>query len=506
MTPLTQETPAEKIGPDDPRYADLARRGFNKRFAGKPDYVHLVRSTEHVVEAVQEAVRSKLRLAARSGGHCLEGFVADPDVRVVIDTSPMTRVYYDPDMSAFAVEAGATLGEVYRTLFLGWGVTIPAGESPDLGAGGHLLGGAFGFLCREHGLAADYLYGVEMVVVDDTGTARRVVATSEPSDPNRELWWAHTGGGGGNFGIVTRYWLRSPAATGSDPALLLPRAPDSVLTFRVAWSWEDVDEAAFTRLMRNHGDWCERNSGADSPYTKLFSILFLRRRQYGALELKGLSTAGTAAERLFDEHLAAIGEGVGVAHTRDVERTSWLAFALDPFPELFRTGMESVLVKIKDAFFRRRFTDRQIAVAYRYLTRTDYDIPGGLLGLATYGGKVNVVASDATASAQRDSILTTACTAGWLDPRDAARHLAWVRTLYRDLFAETGGVPVPGPICDGALINHPDVDLADPEWNTSGVPWHTLYYKDNYARLQRIKARWDPRNIFHHALSIRAAP
>jgi hypothetical protein len=127
-----------------------------------------------------------------------------------------------------------------------------------------------------------------------------------------------------------------------------------------------------------------------------------------------------------------------------------------------------------------------------------------MLGLATYGGRVNAVAPDATASAQRDSILTTSCTAGWLDPRNEARHLTWVRTLYRDLFAETGGVPEPGQLRDGALINHPDVDLADPEWNTSGVPWHTLYYKDNYPRLQRIKARWDPRNVFHHALSIRA--
>ena len=53
------------------------------------------------------------------------------------------------------------------------------------------------------------------------------------------------------------------------------------------------------------------------------------------------------------------------------------------------------------------------------------------------------------------------------------------------------------------MINHPDVDLADPEWNTSGVSWHTLYFKSNYAALQRIKRRWDPRNVFHHALSIR---
>ena len=132
-------------------------RGFNKRFAGKPDYVRLVGSTEQVVDAVQDAVRDKLRVAVRSGGHCLEGFVADPAVRVVIDTSLMTGVYFDPEMGAFAVEAGTTLGEVYRKLFLGWGVTIPAGESPDIGVGGHVLGGAFGFLCRQHGLAADHL-------------------------------------------------------------------------------------------------------------------------------------------------------------------------------------------------------------------------------------------------------------------------------------------------------------------------------------------------------------
>jgi FAD/FMN-containing dehydrogenase len=128
-----------------------------------------------------------------------------------------------------------------------------------------------------------------------------------------------------------------------------------------------------------------------------------------------------------------------------------------------------------------------------------------MVGLASYGGKINTAAPNATASAQRDSILTTSCTVGWADPRDEARSLAWVRALYREMFAATGGVPVPGDVCDGAFINHPDVDLADPEWNTSGVPWSTLYYKDNYPRLQRIKARWDPRNVFHHALSIRPA-
>ncbi|WP_242344962.1 FAD-binding oxidoreductase [Anaeromyxobacter terrae] len=493
-----------RIGPDDPRYADLAHRGFNRRFRGAPDYVRLVRSTGQVVQAVQEAVQEDLRVAVRSGGHCLEGLVADPAVRVLIDTSLMKGVSYDPERAAFAVECGTTVGEVYRELFLGWGVTLPAGESPDIGMGGHVLGGAFGFLCREHGLAADHLYAVEVVVVDEAGRARSVVATREPSDPNRELWWAHTGGGGGNFGIVTRYWFRSPDARGTDPAALLPRAPGSVLTFRVGWSWEDLDERAFARLVRNHGEWCERNGGPDAPGARLFSILFLHRRQSGTIALRGLSTAGEEAARLCDEHLAALNQAVGAPCTRQLETSSWLRFALNPFPELFRVpGAENASFKIKDAFLRRRFTDRQIQVAHHHLTRTDVDVPGGMLGLATYGGKVNTVAPDATASAQRDSILTTACNAGWMDPRDEERNLGWVRALYWELFADSGGVPAPGEVADGAFINHPDADLADPRWNTSGIPWHTLYYKGNYPRLQRVKARWDPRDVFRHPLSIR---
>jgi aclacinomycin oxidase len=273
---------------------------------------------------------------------------------------------------------------------------------------------------------------------------------------------------------------------------------------RVAWNWEDLDEAAFTRLVDNFGAWCERHSDAGSPYARLFSTLFLHRRQLGTLEMKALSTAGADAERLLDEHLGAIHDGLDVPHTRAVESSSWLAFALNPFPEIFGVGTGNVLFKGKDAFLRKRFTNRQLEVAHDYLRRTDHDVPGGMLGLATYGGKVNTVAPDATASAQRDSFLSTACAAGWPEPGDEVRALAWVRAFYRDLFADTGGVPVPGEACDGAMINHPDVDLADPELNTSGVPWHTLYYKDNYPRLQGVKRRWDPRNVFHHALSIRS--
>jgi FAD/FMN-containing dehydrogenase len=132
---VVEQAKAATVEPDDPRYADLVGRG-SRRFAGKPDYVRLVCSTAQVVDAVQDAVRRRLRVAVRSGGHCLENFVADPAVRVVIDTSLMTAVSYDPEMKAFAIEPGVRLGEAYRRLFLGWGVTIPAGVSPNVGWAG----------------------------------------------------------------------------------------------------------------------------------------------------------------------------------------------------------------------------------------------------------------------------------------------------------------------------------------------------------------------------------
>jgi hypothetical protein len=493
-----------KIGPGDPRYRRVVDKRFNKRFQAEPDYVRLAGSTDQVISAVQAAVREDLRLAVTSGGHCLEGFVSDPDVRVIIDVSPMKRVYYDAETDAVAVEAGATVGETFRALYDNWGVVLPLGEYPEIGMGGHVVGGAFGFLCRQLGLAADYLHAVEVVTVDQSGEATSVVATRNPSDPNHDLWWAHTGGGGGNFGVVTRYWFRSPDGSSNGPAHLLPSAPESVTTFRVEWNWSDIDRGAFLRLLRNHGIWCEQNAAADSRYTSLWTLFEIHRKQFGKIVYRGVSTAGSRAEQEMSDHLAELGEGVIAPQGREVARMSWLEFALNPLPDLFAAPPGGVSIKVKDALLKKRLNDRQVETAFDHLTRADHDIMGGMLGLATYGGRINSVAPDATASAQRGAILDLACTTGWLDAREEGKNLIWVREFYRDLFQDTGGVPVPGKAYDGAFINHPDTDLADPALNTSGVPWHSLYYKENYSRLQRIKSRWDPRNIFRHPLSIHA--
>ncbi|MEV5595012.1 FAD-binding protein [Streptomyces sp. NPDC052496] len=495
------------LGPGDPRYASLTRRGCNGRFVGKPDHVHVVSTTEQVVAAVQQAVRDGKRIAVRSGGHCFENFVDDPSVKALIDTSPLRAVHYDAARRAFAVEPGALLGEVYRALFLGWGVSIPAGATAEVGVGGHVLGGGYGTLSRRYGLSVDHLYAVEVVVVDRDGRARAVVATRDPEDPHHDLWWAHTGGGGGNFGIVTRYWFRDPQARGDDPTRLLPKAPASLLSFAATWDWKNLDERAFTRLVRNHGTWYEHNSGPDSPYADLFSVLMLNSRNTGTILMAGQMDATTPdAERRMRAYVDAVGRGVGTRPTLDHSVRPWLeavALVQESEPAPF---------KVKAGYLRKRYTDRQITAIHRHLAApagSKDAVPEGVNGslwLVSYGGKVNTVAPDATAVAQRDSILKAVYMTGWEGPTEAGtKPQAWLRAFYRDVYADTGGVPVPGEVSDGSFINYPDTDLADPKLNASGVPWHTLYYKENYPRLQRVKARWDPRDEFRHDLSIRPA-
>jgi len=471
-----------RVGPGDPRYEDLVRRG-NRRFVGTPDEVRVVGSTQQVVEAVRDAVRSGRRVAVRGGGHGFEGFVDDPEVRMVIDLSGLTGVYFDVERSAFAVEAGATLGEVYRRLYLGWGVTIPGGSCPGVGVGGHVAGGGYGRLSRRHGLAADCLHAIETVVVNAAGDVRAVVASREPADPHRELWWAHTGGGGGNFGVVTRYWFRA-----------LPQPPARVVDFTVTWPWEGLDERGFRRLAGNFGAWCERTGTPGAPATRLYGELVLNHRSAGAHLLTGQVPADAA--HLLDEHVAALGTGVGVTPSRSQETLPWLAATLGKQSD----DGKGWRLKVKSAFHRTRLTDRQLAAAYHHLTRGDHDAPARSLSLNTYGGAINSVPPGATATARRDSAMLLFYLTGWTDPAEDERHLGWIREFYRDVYADTHGVPP-----DGAYINYPDIDLADPAWNRSGRPWSALYYGDHYPRLQAVKARWDPRNVFRHALSVRRA-
>ncbi|MFF3429789.1 FAD-binding oxidoreductase [Streptomyces sp. NPDC002602] len=485
----------------DPRYRGLIS-GSNQRWVGSPDYVRLVGSADQVVSAVQEAVDRKLKVVVRSGGHCDEDFTTNPEVRVVIDMAGLGSIAYDPRMRAISVEPGALLGTVYRTLYKRWGVVLPGGTCPTVGAGGHISGGGYGALSRSRGLTVDHLYAVEVVHVDQNGRARKVVATREANDPNRELWWAHTGGGGGNFGIVTKYWLRSPGATGDDPTKLLPKAPSEVILSDVSWSWEDLDEASFTRLVHNFNVWHENNSGPDAPGRFLYSQFKAMHKAAGYFRMSTqIDAAAPDADQVLDGFLAAVSEGTGVRYTvGDRYRAPWL-YAVTEWSGFVEAAVPRW--KSKSAYVRKAMPQDQLKAMYRQLTRTDYPGPYGMIALVSFGGRINDTGSADTATAQRDSVAKMLYCSLWTNPADDAVHQNWVREAYADVYASTGGVPRPGGVNDGCYINYADADIADPTLNTSGVPWHRLYFKDNYPRLQRAKAKWDPRDVFSHRLGIR---
>ncbi|GAB3174267.1 BBE domain-containing protein [Myceligenerans halotolerans] len=514
--PATPPAPGPVVvRPGDPRYEELTV-GNNQRWVSRPDHVVLALTPDDAAGAVRQAVRTGRRLTVRSGGHCYEDFVHNEDTDVVLDLSELREVGFDATESAFSVQPGATLQQVYESLYRRWGVTIPGGSCYSVGAGGHIMGGGYGLLSRRHGLTVDHLHGVDVVVVGADGAVRQVRATRSR---NRDLWWAHTGGGGGNFGVVTRYLLRSPdARLPGEPGGLLPRPPSTVLIRAAAVDWAGLDQDRFVRLVRNYGRWHEANSAPGSAATGLSAILALNHRSAGAVALLAQADGDQAgAQALLDDFFAEVLDGVGltagpvtrpalevgaVPELATARRLPWLHAV-----RLLGTNTPALTdptrrADHKAAYFRRGLTTRQAGVLYRHLSAAGFANPDAGVVLFGYGGRINATGPSATAVAQRDSVLKLLAQSFWTAPGDDDENVRWTRELYQDLFADTGGVPVPGDVTDGCYINYPDTDLGDERWNTSGVPWTELYYKQNYARLQRVKQRWDPANTFRHAQSV----
>ncbi|MEU7587809.1 FAD-binding protein [Micromonospora sp. NPDC049230] len=495
---------ARIVTPGDARYPDVVV-GNNQRFVATPEAVFFAGSTQQVLDAVQKAVRAGKRISVRSGGHCYADFVYHSAAKVIIDMSAMNSIGYDNTRNAFAIQPGALLGQVYETLKKGWNVTLPGGVCPTVGIGGHVAGGGYGLLSRRYGVVADHLEAVEMVVVDKYGVARVVVASRNSADVNRDLWWAAAGGGGGNFGIVTKYWFRSIGATGTTPGQQLPQPPAEVLVSSLPVGWPTLTQEAFTTLVRNFGTWYERNADPSSPYTALSGAAFITHRSAGGFGLvTQIDAAVPDAARMLDEYLAAITQGTGIVAPYPPRRLRWLAAT-----RLIGTSNPATMLDptmrstVKSAYMRKGFTDSQIAALWRGLTRTDYANPNATVQLTgVAGGKVNSLSESATAYPHRNASFLTLFENFWMDPSQDAAHVGWLRDIYHQTFADTGGYPVPNLQTDGCYINSPDMDIRDPAINRSGVPWSTLYYKGNYAGLQRAKARWDPLNTFRHSQSI----
>ncbi|MER5771854.1 FAD-binding oxidoreductase [Streptomyces sp. NPDC001985] len=489
--------------PDDPRYPSMVRGHGNNRHVASPESVRLPATTAQVVEIVREAVRDDKMISLRSGGHSCENLVFNDDTEIIVDLRLMDQVDFDEEYNAFVIEPGATLLKIYEKLYLGWGVTLPGGGCYNTGAGGHISGGGYGILSRPYGIVSDHMYAVEVVTVDADGEVRAVVATRDPEDPNHDLAWAIAGGGGGNFGVVTRFWMRSRDAEG-DPGDLLPKAPSSVYSIFAAWAWDTITEEGFASFFRAYADWSKEHGSTDSPYLDLGHWIFVQHSDKGTFNVVAqMDSTLPNARKLVDDFIDFAAEALGVQPVmNNISEQPFLKATGQTMTAGETITSPNLRTCHKSTYMKDAFPDHQIATIYRYLTEIKNPNPYTFLVINSVLGRITDLEDEDTAVTHRDALLLVYFESYWHQAEDDERNINWMRSLYQDLYADTGGVPVPNGITDGCYINYPDNDLSDPSFNRSGTSHHVLYYKDNYPRLQQIKAKWDPRNFFRHSQSI----
>jgi len=487
--------PGAKVTPEDPRYPTLIR-GFNQRWVGDPRYVQVVGDAQQIVATVQDCLDRDLRITVRSGGHCYEGWVSLND-GVIIDVSSMHAAGWDAENQWYFLEGGCTNWDIYNQLYRQYDVTLPAGSCYSVGAGGHICGGGYGLLSRLQGLTVDWLYGVEVVHVTADRKARLVRATRDSTDPRElNLLWGHTGGGGGNFGIITRYLFKE-----------LPEAPAEAWLASLSWEWSELlgNPDELFQIIRNYGRFFEQNSGVGSRYSSLFALLHLTRQ---AAEQVTLTVQNAGGDRgPLDDFLAAMQTGldqrkakivaprvpVGYHHfvraATNGRKMPWL----EATQSLNGSGSNQ-RGKYKSAYMKKGFPESQLQTIWKWLTVENDQYPANsqaLLQVDSYGCRINAVAPDATAVAQRSSILKLQYQTYWTEPAQDPVNLAWINGFYQEMYGDRG--PWPDETFDGCYVNYCDSDLMD---------WRYLYYKENYQRLQTVKQEWDPNNVFNHGQSI----
>lgn len=530
---MASESTITKFGKNDPRYESLTR-GNNARWQGTPEYIYVPATADEAVAAFGEIRKSSTAPwpVARGGGHCyIESVDKVASDYSVIDLGLLNQIGYDADKKWIWVEAGCRLGEVYKYLFRRWGVTIPGGSCATVGVGGHVAGGGYGLLSRLHGITVDHLHGVEVI----TAQGVKKVCTREHAKDSEEykLWWSHTGGGGGNFGIVTKYLFRTHGKTADDIKSAkdcLPPAPARVqlMTLRLPWG-SKADKAEFVKFLGRYGEWCVQADESRGASDRLFGLFRVKTPGSVAendavhLTVQVAEMEDTDAERdLSNDVLRSFNENAGVnaalAHFGDRA-----FFNVDDLPWLEATQQLSggdwySRAKQKSAFHRSLTGDHVSRIVEEFespsVPGTGDRIPGGqgaLVSLDTYGGKVNDRASLDTAYSHRDSTIKVQYQSYWGSAEDDYGHLDWIDQAYSRIYGGTGGedrrgYPVPahekgettGDSTDGCFVNYLDNDLPD-------APSEQHFYGRMYwgpktfDQLRKFKAAVDRDGVFTSA-------
>lgn len=186
------------IAPGEPGY-DEARTLWNGMIDRKPGLVIRALGTGDIQAAVNFARDNDLLMAVRGGGHQIAG-LAVAEGAIQLDLSQMRSVHVDEAARTVHVDPGVLLGDVDRETQL-YGLAVPTGVNSTTGIAGLTLGGGFGWITRKHGLTIDNLLAADVVTAG--GRILHASATSHP-----DLFWAIRGGGG-NFGVVSRFTFQA---------------------------------------------------------------------------------------------------------------------------------------------------------------------------------------------------------------------------------------------------------------------------------------------------------
>jgi FAD binding domain/Berberine and berberine like len=433
------------IGPEDAEYPE-ARKVYNAMIDRRPALIARCTSADDVAEVVRFARNHQLDLAVRGGGHNGAGLGTVED-GVVIDLSPLSEVEVDPDARTVRVGGGCTWGEVDRATNA-HGLATPSGIISTTGVGGLTLGGGLGHLTRKCGLAIDNLLEAEIVLA--SGERIRVSADEHP-----DLYWAIRGGGG-NFGVVTSFQFRLHEV-------------GTVIGGPTFWPVELSAEvlAAYREFLPNaprelNGFFAFATVPPAPPFPEEIHL----RKVCGVVwcYVGGEEEAAKAMAPLLEATPGPLLHGVHAM----------------PYPAL-QSAFDGLYPHGDQWYWRADFVKEIPDEAIDIHAKFGAEMPTlkSTMHLYPIDGAAHDVASSDTAWSYRDANWATTYAGVDPDPANVDAIRKWSIDYFDALHPHSAG---------GAYVNM----MMD-----EGQDRVRASYRDNYDRLARVKATYDPDNLFH---------
>jgi FAD/FMN-containing dehydrogenase len=440
------------LRPGDPGYED-SRTVWNAMIQRHPALVVRCLGVSDVIAGVRFAREQGLTLCIKGGGHNIAG-LATCDGGLMLDLSLMRGVMVDPQARIARAQGGCLLGDVDRETQL-HGLAATLGFVSNTGIGGLTVGGGFGYLSRRFGWTSDTVTEMEVVTAEG-----RIVRASEKE--NADLFWGLRGGGG-NFGIVTRFDYRLEAV-----------GPEIV---GGAIAWRDDKAAEAFELQRQIMADAPPELALVSGFRKAPPAPWIAKEAHGqGIVLFALCHTGRLedGERVV-ERIRSIPGAVGdTLQRRPYVTQQALLDATQPKGRRYYWKSEYT------PDLNSSFLDKALPHA-----RAATSIHSAVL-LFPIGDAVAKLPDDHSAVGNRDARWVFNVAAAWEKPEEDATHVEWARAAWRDLRAfSTGGV----------YVNFLTEEESDDRIQSA--------YRTSLTRLVEIKRRWDPDNLFRMNKNIR---